>query len=199
MMITKPAFLDRIGEYRRLAGVDEIGRRALANNAFDGILTMIGVLMGSFFSGITEPRIVLSTGMATGMAMGISGAWGAYMAESAERERSLKELEQAMLLDLADSKQARAGRFATIAVATIDGLSPLVSGLFTVLPFAFGSFFDDIKVMYIVSLLLGMTGLFGLGVFLARVARKKILSSGLQMILAGVVCVIMSYLLNVTS
>jgi predicted membrane protein (TIGR00267 family) len=199
MMITKPAFMAKIGEYRRLADVDEIGRRALANNAFDGILTMIGVLMGSFFSGIQEPRIVLSTGMATGMAMGISGAWGAYMAESAERERSLKELEQAMLLDLADSKQARAGQFATVAVATIDGLSPLVSGMFTVLPFAFGSLIGDIQVMYISSLLLGLAGLFGLGVFLARVARKSIVGSGAQMILAGIICVIMSYLLNVTS
>ena len=198
-MITKPAFLNTIGEYRRLAGIDEIGRRALANNAFDGILTMIGVLMGSFFSGIRDPRIVLSTGMATGMAMGISGAWGAYMAESAERERSLQELEQAMLMDLADSKQARAGRFATIAVAAIDGLSPLISGLFTVLPFAFASFIGDITTMYIASLLLGLAGLFGLGVFLARVAHRSILGSGLQMILAGIVCVIMSYLLNVTS
>ena len=61
------------GEYRRIASIDEIGRRKFANNAFDGILTMIGVVMGSYVGGIREPRIVVSTGLATCMAMGISG------------------------------------------------------------------------------------------------------------------------------
>ena len=34
--------LRQLNEYRRLAAIDEIGRRYLAMNAFDGILTMIG-------------------------------------------------------------------------------------------------------------------------------------------------------------
>ena len=104
-----------------------------------------------------------------------------------------------MLLDLADSKQARAGQFATVAVAAIDGLSPLVSGMLTILPFVFSGLIVNIQAMYVVSLILGMMGLFGLGAFLARVARQSILGSGMRMILAGVVCVIMSFLLRVSS
>jgi len=198
-MVSKPVFLAELDEYRRIAGVDEIGRRSLANNGFDGILTMIGVLMGSLVSGIRDPHIVLSTGLATCMAMGISGAWGAYMAESAERKHSLKELECAMLRDLSESKQARAGQFATIAVAAIDGLAPLVSGTLTILPFVFSGLVGDIMLTYYLSIALGMVGLFGLGVFLARVAKENIIKSGFQMILAGIVCVIMSVLLNVSS
>ena len=198
-MVPKPVIMSEIGEYRRLVDVDEIGRRAFANNAFDGILTMIGVLMGSLVSGIREPRVVLSTGLATCMAMGISGAWGAYMAESAERKHSLQELEHAMLRDLSDSKQARAARFATIAVASIDGLSPLVAGMITMLPFIIPGMFSDIIHNYVASLAMGFAGLFALGVFLARVAKDNILSSGLRMVLAGVVCVGLGFLLSVKS
>jgi len=72
MALQSPRFKE-FAEYRRIAGIDQIGRRYLAMNAFDGILTMIGVLMGSFIAGIADPFIVLYTGMATSVAMGISG------------------------------------------------------------------------------------------------------------------------------
>ena len=184
------------GEYRKLARVDEIGRRCLANNGFDGILTIIGVLMGSYVAGIREPRIVLSTGLATCMAMGISGFWGAYMAESAERKHALRELELAMLTDLGDTKQARASRFAVVVISLIDGLSPLVAGMAGLIPFLFAHLFTDIRYVFLAALGLSLVGLFGLGVFLARVAREKVIPAGMRMIVAGLVCVGLSFLIN---
>jgi hypothetical protein len=68
----------RIREYDALANIGEIGRRYFAMNAFDGVLTIIGVLMGNLMAGVDQPRIVVSTGMATCVAMGVSGLWGAY-------------------------------------------------------------------------------------------------------------------------
>ena len=64
----------------------EIARRYFAMNAFDGVLTIIGVLMGNLVAGVSSAQIVLSTGLTTSGAMGISGLWGAYLTESAERK-----------------------------------------------------------------------------------------------------------------
>jgi predicted membrane protein (TIGR00267 family) len=84
-------------EYDKLANISEIARRYFAMNAFDGVLTIIGVLMGNFVAGVSDARIVLSTGLATCVAMGISGLWGAYLTESAERKRDLDELSRVPL------------------------------------------------------------------------------------------------------
>ena len=60
-------------EYDKLANIGEIARRYFAMNAFDGVLTIIGVLMGNYMARVNEPNIVISTGLATSGAMGISG------------------------------------------------------------------------------------------------------------------------------
>ena len=193
------AKLEEFAEYRRLAGVDEIGRRVLANNSFDGVLTIIGVLMGSYVAGVKDPRIVLSTGLATCVAMGISGFWGAYMAESAERKHSMRELEQAMLSDLSHSKQARASRFAVVVVSVLDGLSPLIAGMIALLPFLFSAVWGDIMYTYVASLVVALAALFALGAFLAKIAQDSVARSGFRMVLAGLVCVGLSFLLSTGS
>lgn len=78
--------LQRIRKYDNLADIGEIARRYFAMNAFDG------VLMGNLTAGVDKPQIVVSTGLATCIAMGISGLWGAYLTEAAERKRDLVEL-----------------------------------------------------------------------------------------------------------
>ena len=78
-----------IQRYDRIAGISEIARRYFAMNAFDGVLTIIGVLMGTMAANVADPAIVLTTGLATAVSMGISGLWGAYLTETAERTRAL--------------------------------------------------------------------------------------------------------------
>ena len=185
-----------LAEYRRIASIDEIARRVLANNGFDGFLTIIGVLVGSYVAGVKDPGVVLSTGLATCVAMGVSGAWGSYMAESAERKNSMKELEQAMLCDLGETKQARAAHFAVIVITLLDGLAPLVAGISALIPFMLGNAWGDILYTYIASLVVALIGLFGLGAFLAKVARDSILRSGLRMILAGLICALLAFALR---
>jgi len=194
-MTPRMARLREFAEYREIAEIDEIGRRYLAMNAFDGVLTMIGVLTGSYVAGVREPRIVISTGLATCLAMGISGFWGAYLTESAERKRELRELEQAMLTDMSDSKQARASRFAAVVVSIIDGLSPLVAGIVVLIPFMLAGLWPEVMISYLLSIGMALVLLFGLGVFLARVAREHMILSGIRMIVAGIVCVILSFFL----
>ena len=52
---------------------DEITRRAFVNNAFDGALTILGILMGNIILGATDPRLVISMGLSACLAMGMSG------------------------------------------------------------------------------------------------------------------------------
>ena len=193
---SKSARLREFAEYRRIASIDEMGRRKFANNAFDGILTMVGVVMGSYVAGVRDPRVVVSTGVATCMAMGISGFWGAYATESAERKRELQDLEQAMLRDLGETEQARASRFAAIVVSVIDGLSPLIAGMLVLLPFLFTGTWSATGASYVAAVVIALIALFGLGIFLGKVARENVLLSGVRMILAGLVCVALSFLLN---
>lgn len=190
------ARLREFAKYRRIASIDEMGRRKFANNAFDGILTMVGVVMGSYVAGVREPRIIVSTGLATCMAMGISGFWGAYVTESAERKRELQDLEHAMLRDLGETEQARASRFAAIVVSVIDGLSPLVAGMFVLLPFFFAGAWFAAGTSYVAALAMAFLLLFGLGVFLGKVARENALVGGVRMVVAGLVCVALTFLIS---
>ncbi|GAJ22166.1 unnamed protein product, partial [marine sediment metagenome] len=43
-----PEFLEEIENYNKIVGIAEIARRYFAMNAFDGVLTTIGVLAGNY-------------------------------------------------------------------------------------------------------------------------------------------------------
>jgi len=123
-----------VREYSRIAGVAEIARRYFAMNTFDGVLTTIGVLMGNYLAGVRDLAIPIRTGIATSIAMGVSGLWGAYLTETAERQRELHELERACLMDQTDTKIGRASRLAVVIVAVVDGLAPFLAALVVLVP-----------------------------------------------------------------
>lgn len=187
--------IDDVREYERIAGFWKIARRALANNAFDGVLTMIGVLMGNYLGGVTDAIIVIRIGIATAISIGISGLWGAYLAESAERGRELAELEKISLTDLGETKIGRASRVAVIVVSLVDGLSPFVSSLIVLIPFFLAPLISDILFSYVLSLVVALVSLFVLGMFLGYVSGRNLLSYGLRTVVAGVVAVVINALL----
>jgi predicted membrane protein (TIGR00267 family) len=184
-------------EYDKLANISEIARRYFAMNAFDGVLTIIGVLMGNFVAGVNDARIVLSTGLATCVAMGVSGLWGAYLTESAERKRDLDELNRVTLTDLTDTRIGRASRAAIFIVAIVDGLSPFMAALIVLLPFFAAVRFEDLTWAYYTSLGLALLTLFSLGLFLGRISQGRMIIYGLKTVLAGVVSIVISFFLGV--
>ena len=188
--------LSEFREYERIAGFWQIARRALANNSFDGILTTIGVLMGSYVAGVRTAGIVIRTGIATSIAMGISGMWGAYLAESAERGRELAELEKISLTDLGSTKIARASRVAVIVVSAVDGLAPFVSSLVVLIPMFIAPLLPTILLSYALSIMVALVSLFVLGLFLGTICERNLVSYGLRTVLAGVVCIGITYLLG---
>jgi predicted membrane protein (TIGR00267 family) len=116
--------IEKFETYGQFVNIGEIARRYFAMNAFDGVLTIIDVLMGNFTAGVKDPRIVVTTGLTTCVAMGISGLWGAYLTEAAERRRELLGLEEYTLSNLENTRVGEAFRAAVVIVALVDGISP---------------------------------------------------------------------------
>jgi len=187
---------EKVGQYDDIANIAEIARRSFGNNAFDGILTMIGVLIGSMASGVKDPRVVIITGLTTSVAIMISGAWGAYLTEISERKKSLNELGRSTLTDLNGSLIDRASRFAALAVSLVDGLSPFLGAILVLIPFFFSSLFPDIYILYYSSLGAALLALFTLGVWLGFVAEENLFIYGLKTLLAGVISILIGSLLG---
>lgn len=188
--------LQKWKEYSEIADVGEIARRYFAMNAFDGVLTIIGVLMGNLIGDVQSPRIVVMTGLSTSLAMGVSGLWGSYLTESAERRHEIEELQKHTLTDLSDTKIGKASRMAAITVALVDGLSPFVASMLVLVPFFLARLFAVMAWAYYVSFGIAFLLLFGLGIFLGHISRENLLVSGLRTVVAGIVCMALSYFLE---
>ena len=187
--------LDDVREYERIAGFSKIARRALANNAFDGVLTMIGVLMGNYLGGVRTAGTVIRIGIATSISIGVSGLWGAYLAESAERGRELAELERMSLTDLGETKIGRASRVAVVVVSLVDGLSPFISSMIVLIPLFVAPLIGNILLSYVLSMALGLVSLFGLGMFLGHISGRSLVGYGLRTVVAGIVAIAINALL----
>ena len=186
--------IERLQEYMEVTKAHEIARRLFVMNAFDGALTIMGVVIGAHFSGVSNPHIVITSGIGGSVAMGISGISGAYLAERAERKRDLKKLEMAMLHNLEDTHYARATDFASFIVALVDGISPALSAAVLIMPYFLVPQISMDTAFY-ASLVLGLAILFSLGIFLARISDERLIISGVQMILVGIITIIIVGLL----
>ncbi len=186
--------IERFREYLEVSKAQEIARRLFVLNAFDGTLTIMGVVIGAHFAGVTNPHIVITAGIGGSVAMGISGVSGAYLTERAERKRDLRKLEMAMLKNLEDTHYARASEFASFVVAAVDGISPALSAAILVTPYLIVPRIS-MDSAFFASLILGLAVLFILGIFLARISDERPAVSGLQMIVVGIITIIIVGLL----
>jgi len=180
--------------YHRVAEVGEIARRYFAMNAFDGVLTTLGVLVGSWIGHAHSARQVVAVGLGAAVAMGVSGFYGSYLIERAERDRSLRELEDITLSSLDDSDIAAASTYATIVIALVDGVSPFLAAALVLLPFLGGLM--SLHAAYVAGVVIAFVELFLLGLFLGRVSRQRLVWSGVKLAAAGVLCLALSALLD---
>jgi len=187
-METLRGFLARIRLYMEVTHLSDIARRYFVMNGFDGSMTALGVILGAWTVGVENPRIIVMTGLGACLAMGVSGFFGAYLAEKAERKRRMKSLEESMLTDLDGSLQQDASEFAPALAALIDGLSPALTAIISLVPFML-SIPGAIPIgdSYLVSFILTFGTLFSLGIYLGRVAKERVWLYGLQMLAAGIV------------
>ena len=196
-----PKIFSRLKQYSEISDLGEISRRYFVMNAFDGALTMLGVVIGAYISNIRSASTIISAGIAGSIAMAISGISGAYMTERAERLRKLKSLEKAMLKELKNSIHYRSHRFAVLVTSLTDGLSPFLSAMIVLSPFFLLNFgFLSWNIAFYLSIALTLIFLFSMGMYLAKVSEESMIMYGLQMLCVGIltafVCIAISIALG---
>ncbi len=90
--------------YAKITDFESIARRYFVNNFYDGMLTILGILLGFFIlifkegQQTVDSHIVILTGFATSISMFMSGLSGSYISEKAEQKRLKSELDKAMVI-----------------------------------------------------------------------------------------------------
>lgn len=189
-------WLATLRHYHEIADVGEIARRYFPMNAFDGVLTTLGIVTGAFFGGVTDPSSLVVVIASASLSLGVSGFYGSYLSEQAERTRALRELEDTMLSRLDSTDVGSAARYAAVAIAAVAGFASAIGGLIMCIPLVLepvlgsrGAFYGAWGVAVLELVLLG--------VFLGRVSRGRVIASSIKLVGAGVVAFALSLLLNV--
>ena len=167
-----------------------IARRYLITNGFDGALTMLGMITGFYTSGMTELSVAISACLGAAVALFISGLSSAYLSEKAEREKELRELEQALVTDLKESDYGTASRYLPVLVALVNGLSPLLLSLLIILPlFLAEQGYVLLSSPFINSIVVALVCVFFLGLFLGKISKTFWLWSGLRTLAIAIITV----------
>ena len=167
-----------------------IARRYLITNGFDGALTMLGMVTGFYTSGMTELSVAISACLGAAIALFISGLSSAYLSEKAEREKELRELEQALVVDLKESDYGQASRYLPMLVALVNGLSPLLLSLVILLPLFFAEQGHALPSSpFINAIVVALICIFFLGVFIGKISKTFWLWSGLRTLIIAIVTV----------
>ena len=175
-----------------------IARRYFVIGAFDGALTILGVILGAYVAeGHAHPelakQLILAAGFAGGIALAVSSTVGAYEAERVEHLLSHQHLEKAMLRPVEGAK-AEARRVSISVSAIVHGISPLLAAFVPLLPFYFMSL--DAAVTTAIALTLGL--LFVLGAYLGSLIKEMIVYTGLRFVIAGLATAIILILVGGT-
>jgi predicted membrane protein (TIGR00267 family) len=207
-------------EYSKMSDLGIIARRKFFNNAFDGALTCAGIVSGIFIIFLSgsltfETQDVLITGFATALAIGISGLWGAFLSEEAERKKKVIDMKKDMAdlehksIDLNDENNKnekknnknsktiieKAESFATLVASLVDGAAPVLGSSLPLIPFFFGVSLTLIHFIFSYIILAGL--LVYLGIFLGQISGGGRLRYALHLITAGIVTLIVSILLGI--
>ncbi len=191
--------MERWRKYAEISDLGAIARRYFVMNAFDGALTMLGVVIGAAMSHATEPRIIIIAGVAGSFAMGVSGYSGAYMAESAERTKEIKILEKAMCKPMEeDSMHKEAARFATHVTSLVDAVSPAMAALIVISPYFMVNFgWLEMGTAFIASVGLTLAILAILGMYLAKITEENMIMQGVKMLMVGMGTAILCTLVSI--
>jgi len=191
-------FLKKTKKYREVSSVDEIVRRYFVMNGFDGILTVLGIVIGSYIANVRDPNIIIITTISTCVAIGISGFSGTFMSERAERIRYTKILERKMLTKFHNSIINKAARVASFYSAIIAAVSPIIFTIIILIPMFLTSF-GLIPYMIAFYGLIGISLLilFMLGIFLGKVSKENIIMWGIKMSLIGLFTTLLLFFIGI--
>jgi len=166
----------------------EIVRRYIIINTFDGALTILGIVVAVFLSGIKDPKLIIIPSIGASVAMCVSGIWGSYAAERAEIRNKIRSIEAHLMKSLSDTAFSRKRENMAWIIGLVDGIIPLIIALILIAPFFFvNPGYMSMSLAYYSSLALVAVNLFILGMFAGRIAKENMFKQGVVMLLAGVI------------
>lgn len=177
--------------------------RYVALGTLDGILAVMGVTLAA--SGVAaagsiaiENFIIGLTGLSGGIALAMSNAFGSFIGERAEEARTLRELEDKMMLDegeLDDTlihKQAKKRIYMSMFT---HGFSSFIGSFVPVVPFLL---IAD-RITALITTLVGcFIALVMLGIYLGKVSRESLLKTAIEIVIIGIVISAISFLIGGT-
>jgi predicted membrane protein (TIGR00267 family) len=189
----RPPWRQRVREYGEITDLGPIARRYFVIGAFDGSLTILGIIVGAAAAGASEGQkaLVLTAALSAAIALAASSAVGAFEAERVEKKLDISSLERAMLTRLSEEHKG-AFRFAAYASAFVHGVAPLIAALPPVVPFLFLPF----GTATLAALGLTLVFLFAMGAYLGSLLRERIIVTGLRFIAAGLLTALVLWLLK---
>ncbi|HDP97220.1 MAG TPA: hypothetical protein ENN25_05965 [Euryarchaeota archaeon] len=174
-----------------ISNVLPIARRYFVIGAFDGALTILGIIVGAYTVNVFSKELILAAGVSAGIALGVSSAVGAFEAERIESSLRHLDLERAMLSHIEGTRKD-AMRFGNYASAIVHGIAPLLAAFVPLLPFFFMEPEEAMPVAIFVTLLF----LFVMGVYLGSLIKETIIYTGLRFVVAGLATAIILLLIG---
>jgi len=174
-----------------ISNVLPIARRYFVIGAFDGALTILGVILGAYVVGELSKSLVITAGVAAGIALAVSSAVGAYEAERIESALKHRDLERAMLCEV-EGTRTDAIKFSNFASALVHGIAPLLAAFVPLTPF----FFMEPEEAMVPAIILTLSFLFVMGAYLGSLKKEMIIYTGLRFVLAGLATAILLFLLG---
>ena len=102
---------ERAKTYAKITNLWGIARRYFVNNFYDGMLTVLGILLGFLILILKEDQtsidshLVILTGLGSSISMLISGLTGSYLSEKAEQKKMKEELDRAMVINKSEVEE----------------------------------------------------------------------------------------------
>ncbi len=190
----------RVKNYFRITNASEISRRYFVMSSFDGALAILGVIIGVYSTGRADAHLIISSGIGLALASGISGFVGASLSERAERMKEMKEIEDSLMIEVKGSLIHRASRFVTVTLAVVNGISPTVTIILTLVPFiAHMAFPSIISLNYAVltSVVINLSTLAFLGIYLGKIADANRLKYSIMTVSIGIAIVFILYFVGI--
>jgi len=175
--------------------------RYIALGTLDGILAVMGVTLAASgvagAGGLEIPNYIIGlTGLSGGIALAMSNAFGSFIGERAEEVRSIRELEQKMMLDegkLDDTLIHQQAKKRVFMSMFTHGFSSFIGSFVPVVPFLLiASRFTAT----ITTVVLCFIALIILGVYLGRVSRESLLRTSVEIVLIGILISVVSFLIG---
>jgi predicted membrane protein (TIGR00267 family) len=175
--------------------------RYVALGTMDGILAVMGVTLAARgvagVAGTEIPNYVIGlTGLSGGIALAMSNTFGSFIGERAEEVRTIRELEQKMMLEegkLDDTHIHQEAKKRIYMSMFTHGFSSFTGSFVPVVPFLL---ITSRLTATVWTVALCFVALVLLGIYLGRVSRESLLKTSLEIIAIAIVISIISFLIG---